>query len=256
MRQRRTKPTASSPTSESSATNPIPHAAGSSLSPHSDVRDTKEKLELEKLRSEIEEKQRSTKWVVSAVRNVKLNEWVISAAALFALFGAWRTGLFDATRQHLAAQSERLTIQRIDLEQRRDKLTGEVLAKEQELQAIRKRLLRFEDEESAVKELRKAQSKFLDVRFSTDPAFEGLKISLRGRDQKLDWVFAPKTRANPYLSEALTKVNQVRSLKGLKLSEGKVSSSDLPLSCGQIPCTLRSERFIFWATSGSFRFSK
>jgi hypothetical protein len=46
---------------------------------------------------------------------VKLSEWMIALAATVALLASWRTGLFDATRQNLSAQQERLTVEKSQL---------------------------------------------------------------------------------------------------------------------------------------------
>lgn len=191
-----------------------------------------ESLQAELLEFQIAEKRESRRWFVHAIRNVKLNEWVVGIAALIALLVGFTTGIFDATRQHLAAQSERLRIEKIDLENERSSLVSQIKAKEKELEELELRHAPFEEEAQAIQSLRQFDEKLIDVSFGTTAEFDGLRIVLTGKPKEFDWsMFGPlKTYPNEHLSDALREVNHLRSVKGIKISQLKVTKNCVELA--------------------------
>jgi hypothetical protein len=114
----------------------------------------KARLEVEKLKEEVETAREGRSWWRRSIRDVKLSEWVTAIAAVVALGAAFWTGWFSATRERNAAQGDRLEVERIHLENRKEKLVADVAAKEKDLAEVRARLLPFEEEQAALRELR------------------------------------------------------------------------------------------------------
>jgi hypothetical protein len=176
-----------------------------------------------------------------ALRSVKITEvcsalgaFVMALAAIIALYNTFHTGLFDATRQNLAAQGERLTIEKITLEHQKEILTTEVNAKNKELADTKKKLLPFEQEEAAISELRGLEKKNLRINFLLAGKHEGIKVSVWGTGRPpqsvLDWNLSPTAKRNPALADALRAANRVRVLKGLRIRELLFTRDDLILA--------------------------
>lgn len=209
-----------------------PLAAQPIQPPQSNLEQQKGQLEVEKLREEIADIRNTRRWSVNSLRKVKVNEWALVGAAFVALIVGWRTGLFDAIRQHLAAQQERLQVEKVHLEQQKEKLTGELGAKQKELDAVKARLTPFEQEGAAVRELREFDKRGIQIRFLVTPEYDGTSISLRRKIAEADFnlLVAPKIRTNPYVTDALKSVNRMRDLKGLKIGELPMVRSDVQLA--------------------------
>lgn len=153
----------------------------------------KKQLEIEKLEEEVKTSREGREWWRKSIREVKLSEWVTAIAAIVALAVAFWTGLFNSTREKLSAQADRLAIEQIELLQKKEKLGDDVAVKEKELTAIKERLLPYEQESDAIRQLRELKSKFLRVSFAITPDYDGHRVTIDGLDEKLDWSFTSKS---------------------------------------------------------------
>jgi hypothetical protein len=135
-------------------------------------------LEIQKLQEEINGIRYDRRWFTATMRNVKVTEWVTAAVACTALVMAFWTGIFDATRQRLEAQQERLAVEKIHLQQLKAKLTEEVAGKTRDLETLTRRLQPFEREQVAIEKLRKLQEADLLVQLDADYGFDGIKVSM------------------------------------------------------------------------------
>lgn len=207
-------------------------ASPPALETRDDLDQQKSRLEIEKIKEEVLEIQNSRRWWPSVVTKAKATEWVTAVATIAALLLGWQTGLFDAVRHNLSAQQERLKIETIHLEHQREKLTGEVTAKQQEIETLKRRLLPFEQEESAFKELRTFDKKLLQVRFGASADFDGIRVSVSSLDKKPDWNILgfPETRTSPHLLDALKLIGRARVLNGLKISELQTMPEEIALA--------------------------
>ena len=183
--------------------------------------DQKTHLEIQKL-----EYERSWRFFLRE----KLPAFLSPLVGLLTLLALYSTGLLDAARQHLAAQGERLTLEKLHLEQHKEKLIAEVNAKTKELEEVKKKLLPFEREEVAINELKNLQNKNLLVKFRSSGQLEGLKVTFQGIDEQLDWSMISKPRRNPNLAAALKKANNLRALKALRTVELSMTPEELALA--------------------------
>jgi Leucine-rich repeat (LRR) protein len=197
-------------------------------SPQSQSRDF---LELEKLRTEISDLKRSQSWVVRAVYNVKLNEWLVAAAAIAAFIAALHTGIFDATRQTLTAQQERLSIEKLHLEQKKDHLAREVRGLENEVDTLKKKLGPFELERAAIEGLRSLEKANLKVRFAIDPDYDGLRVAIKAGTTRIGFESGPRPTANVNLRDAIRLINSLRSVKGLRFDYLILTPEEFELAC-------------------------
>ena len=214
----------------------------SASQPDAALANEKAKLEIQKLTEEIAAIHDSRNWRHMFFRSIKITEVFTTLAtictalaAIIALSITFHTGLFDAARQNLAAQGERLTIEKINLERRKEILTADVDAKTKELEDAKKKLLPFEQEEAAISELRELEKKKLGIRFLLAGKHEGIKVSVWGarllpQDVLDPWSFSPTTERNPALADALRAANRVRVLKGLWIRKLFLTQDDLILA--------------------------
>ncbi|WP_162672279.1 leucine-rich repeat domain-containing protein [Gemmata massiliana] len=108
-------------------------------------------------------------------------------------------------------------------------------AKEKELTELKAKLLPFEHEDAAIRELIRLDKKAnLSVQFSVPDKFEGLKVSIGagavGEDGKIDWSTLPRTTTNPAVRDALIATNRIRVVKGLRLQELTLTPGDLTIA--------------------------
>ena len=127
---------------------PIPTEQGSSLD------ERKKQLEIEKLEQEIQFAKADQKWWRKSVRDVKLSEWLTAAVALVTVIVVFSTGYFNASRERLAAQGDRLHVEKLEMEGKRDRLSSEIVVKEAELQELKSKVQPFEKENAALLSLR------------------------------------------------------------------------------------------------------
>ena len=211
-----------------------------------DLDERKKELEIAKLEQEVAAAAAGRSWWRKSFRETKVTDWLAVAVGVTALFAAWFTGFFNATK-------ERLEVEKIHLEQRKEKLTVEVAAKEQEITSkerelndVKKRLEPIESEDVAIQELRSLGTKQLAVRFAIPDNFQGVQVTIRGTDESgtraYGWREAsgafvwgpPICRTNEHLTSALKAANRLRSLKSLTLKELRVTASELVIA-GQHP---------------------
>jgi hypothetical protein len=193
-----------------------------------DVR--KKHAEIAKIEAEVAKLANEQRWFWSAVKGVKLTEWVTATAAVAIVVTGWFSGFFNATRERLETDKNRLGMEKIELERQKEKIGHEIAARERELADVRTRLLPFEQEAAAIQSLRDLKNKLIEVRFSVTPAFDGYKVRIEGRDPKLDWDAPRVARLNPHVSSALEAVNRLRSLKGLLVDGLRMKSADLQVA--------------------------
>jgi hypothetical protein len=225
-RTRRPTPAATAPVLDTS----LESSPGAPSTEAAALEVAKMRIEIEKLNEEVATAREGRTWWRRSIRDVKLSEWLTAAAAIIALVAAFWTGLFNSIRERLSAQADRLAMEQIDLEHKKDGLRVEIAAKEQELAVVKGRLAPFEEEAGAIKELRRYNTKLLHVTFSITPDSEAYRITISGMDEKLDWSLVTKSRANPYLPDALREVNRVRSLKGLRVRGLRMSHETIALA--------------------------
>lgn len=229
MSQNRSKsspktPTQSTPPPASSAP-PSPPLLVSSLA----LDERRNQLEIEKLEHEVATAKAARTWWRKNIRDVKLSEWITTAAAIIAISAAFWTGLFNTIRERLSAQADRLAIEKIDLEQKKEKLGIEIATKEKQLTETMARLQPFEQEELALSELRSMMNEGMTVGLSSPPSFDSVRVSLK--HSMLDWYpgndVQPKTIRVPTLSKALAAANKLRSLDGISVRELVMNSDDV-----------------------------
>lgn len=208
-----------------------------------ELEETKAKLEIEKLKQDVDAAREGRVWWRRSIRDVKISEWITAAAAIVALIAAFWTGLFNTIRERLSAQADLLEIKKIQLEQKRERLDGEIVTRERELAEIKARLLPLEGEEDAIKELRGMKKKNISVHFEVPPEFDSVYVKIRGTEdefggtrllnkgtvQEPAWDAVYQTFDNPHLTQALKAANKIRSLKRLELSELRLSAEDIGL---------------------------
>lgn len=191
----------------------------------------KKVLEIEKLELEVKAVKDGNVWWRKTIREVKVSEWITAIVAIVALATAFSTGLFDAIRERLIAQGERLSIEKLNLEQQRKRLDEEISSKESQLDEIRTKLSPYRLEESAITGLKNLKSKLIDVRFSIGAENDGYLVEITGRDEKLNWnLIEPRvSRVNPHVSEAIRLTSQLRSLKGVRIDGVQIDQNDIQI---------------------------
>ncbi len=83
---------------------------------------SKLELEREKIGKEIRNLNESRSWWWSSVRGVKLTEWCTAVAILGGVFAGYWTGWFNSIRERLATEENKLAVQKIHLEEEKQKL--------------------------------------------------------------------------------------------------------------------------------------
>lgn len=214
---------------------PPPYSPASTPSVPSPLDEQKKALEIAKLEEELANLRKSRNWFWTSVRGVKLSEWITASAAVIALGVAVWTGLFNAIREKLSSQADRLAVEKIDLEQRKEKLASEIADKEKELAGVKSRLTPFEQEESALRELRGLKKEGLKIDFTVTAEMEGMRISIMHND--ISWMLGladesvsiekPTTRRRSSVGKGISAVNKLRSVKGLRLIELELNRDDV-----------------------------
>lgn len=176
-------------------------------------------------------------WWRKSILEVKLSEWITASAAVVALVTVYATGFFNATRERQTAQGERLSIEKLNLEQQRKRLDEEISSKESQLDEIRTKLSPYRLEESAITGLKSLKSKLIDVRFSISAENDGYLVEITGLDEKRDLKLidfnllnrSAVSRVNPHVSEAIRFTSQLRSLKGVCIDGVQIDQNDIQI---------------------------
>jgi hypothetical protein len=232
------KPTVLAPTTSSS-----PHQEPSVTHEESKGRDLeirKSELEIEKLEQEIEIARQGHVWWRRTFRDVKMSEWLTAGAAIIALLAAFWTGLFNAIRERLSAQADRLAIEKIHLEDQKEKLGAEIASKDveianknRELADLKTRLQPFEQESAALSLLRDMHGKNLIISLSYPPSFEGVRVSIK--HDLINWDGKPKSIKSEAVPRALEAANRIRLLNGIRLRELVLTPEDVALASSRQP---------------------
>jgi hypothetical protein len=148
-----------------------------------DLESRKKLAEIAKLKAEATKLGNEQRWLWTFVRAVKLTEWVTAISAILLVYGGWYSGLFNAMRERLETDKNRLAVEKIDLEQKREKLGTEVAAKERELADIKARLAPFERQQRAIQGIHSLgnESKAMWAEFKTDARLDEISVSLHRR---------------------------------------------------------------------------
>lgn len=191
----------------------------------------KKLLEVQKLKAEVAAAQRP--WWKRAFQEGKAPEWITAAVAVGTVTVVLTNGYFSASRERLAAEGDRLAVEKIDMEQKRDRATAELAAKEKELADVKQRLNPFEKEQEAIEQLRKFKADNVMVQFSTDFQFDGVSLWVHRSRWDVSWdTLRKKNKYPPPASLANARdlfepLAKFRKLKGVKIDGVQLSKGDL-----------------------------
>ena len=83
----------------------------------------------------------------------KPTEWIAAFATCCGLAVVWTSGIFDAKKAETAAVNERLKVEQLHLETRREKLSEEIALKNSELEEVIAKLRPMEEERAAFEQI-------------------------------------------------------------------------------------------------------
>ena len=174
----------------------------------------------------------------------KPTDWMIAIATIIGLTTAYRSGVFDAHKADISARNERLTMEKMMLEQRKETLTTEVENSRRELEAIRGKLNPLERERAAIDRIvairngkpiiLPGKAGHLSVGFKYNYELDGYELSAatytvesiasNGASYSYDNVFA-----HPMLTDLLKAASELDKVTRLQIGKLHVSDEDIEI---------------------------